>query len=171
MKQIALTPAAGKRLIGKGMVAHPALSKALSSATVVITGGTTNGYVAEEVLASLGQAEAFPRTHFFRGTTTPPGYTFPKVEDRYMGDVVIVKGKWQKGAAIADVVDTLTAGDFILKGANALNLEKRQAAVLIGNTTGGTVMTVLKAVLGKRNRRSSQLLADECRSHCARSKV
>ena len=51
MKQIAITPAAGKRLIGKGMVVHPLLTKALKSNTVVITGGTTNGYVAEEILA------------------------------------------------------------------------------------------------------------------------
>ena len=82
MKQIVITPAAGKRLIGKGMVVHPLLSTALKSATVVITAGTTNGYVAEEILTSIGATEAFPRMHFFRGTTTPTGYAFPNVKDR-----------------------------------------------------------------------------------------
>ena len=150
MKQIVITPAAGKRLIGKGMVIHPLLTTALKSATVVITGGTTNGYVAEEILGSIDAQEAFPRMHFFRGTTTPPGYTFPKIEDRYMGDVVIVRGVWQKGKTISEAAESLKEGDFIIKGANALDLTGRQAAILIGNPSGGTVMMLIQASIGKR---------------------
>jgi hypothetical protein len=150
VKQIVITPAAGKRLIGKGMVVHPQLTAALKSATVVITGGTTNGYVAEEILASIGSHETFPRMHFFRGTTTPPGYTFPKIEDRYMGDVVIVKGVWQKGKTISEAAESLKEGDLILKGANAVDLNRRQAAILVGNPTGGTIQVAIQASIGKR---------------------
>ena len=50
--QFYLTPAAGKRLIAKGVTALPAVRAALLQGTVVIVAGTTNGYVAEEVLAS-----------------------------------------------------------------------------------------------------------------------
>jgi hypothetical protein len=150
VKQIVITPAAGKRLIGKGMVVHPQITAALKSATIVITGGTTNGYVAEEILASIGSKETFPRMHFFRGTTTPPGYTFPKIEDRYMGDVVIVKGVWQKGKTISEAAESLKEGDLILKGANAVDLNRRQAAILVGNPTGGTIQVALQASIGKR---------------------
>jgi hypothetical protein len=150
MKQIMLTPAAGKRLIGKGMAAHPLLIKALKTATVVITGGTTNGYVAEEILSSLKISEKFPRMHFFRGVTLPPGYAMPNIEDRYLGDVVLVRGVWQKGKTIGEVVESLKEGDYIIKGANALDVERKQAAVLVGNPSGGTIMLSLQASIGRR---------------------
>jgi hypothetical protein len=150
MKQIMITPAAGKRLIGKGMAAHPLLADALKNATVVITGGTTNGYVAEEILSKLKITEKFPRLHFFRGVTLPPGYAMPKIEDRYLGDVVLVKGVWQKGKTIIEVAEGLKEGDYIVKGANALDIVKRQAAILVGNPTGGTGMLALQALIGRR---------------------
>ena len=46
MKQFVITPAAGKRLIGKAIARHDAVTKALKKNTVVIVAGTTNGYVA-----------------------------------------------------------------------------------------------------------------------------
>jgi hypothetical protein len=150
MKQIMITTAAGKRLIGKGMAVHPLLLDAFKNATVVITGGTTNGYVAEEALAKLKITEKFPRLHFFRGVTLPPGYTMPKIEDRYLGDVVLVKGLWQKGKTITEVAESLKEGDYIVKGANALDLVRRQAAILVGNPTGGTGMLALQASIGRR---------------------
>ncbi|MGD0953116.1 MAG: hypothetical protein ABR985_12115 [Methanotrichaceae archaeon] len=72
MRQFVLTPAAGKRLIAKALVAHPAIQTALKSGTVAIIAGTTNGYVAEEILASIGQSEGFSRRRFFRGIILPP---------------------------------------------------------------------------------------------------
>jgi hypothetical protein len=50
LKQFVVTPSAGKRLIAKALASHPAVSDALKNGTVVIVAGTTNGYVAEEVL-------------------------------------------------------------------------------------------------------------------------
>jgi len=150
MKQIMITPAAGKRLIGKGMAAHPSLEAALRTATVVITGGTTNGYVAEEILKKLEITESFPRLHFFRGVTVPPGYKMPEIADRYLGDVVLVHGVWQKGKTISDVAQILKEGDYIVKGANALDVSRRQAAILVGNPSGGTGMLALQASIGRR---------------------
>ena len=54
MKQVILTPAMGKRLIGVALVEHPAVKRVLAGGTLVIVAGTTNGYVAEEILRSLG---------------------------------------------------------------------------------------------------------------------
>jgi len=59
-------------------------------------------------------------------------------------------GVWQKGKTIADVVDTLKEGDVILKGANALDLTKKQAAILIGHPKAGTIGLALPAILGRR---------------------
>ena len=71
MEQFQITPAAGKRLIAKALKEHNAIKKALKDGTVVIIAGTTNGYVAEEILSSLGQLEEFSRKKFFRGIVLP----------------------------------------------------------------------------------------------------
>ncbi len=49
-KQYTLTTAAGKRLIAKAIVHIPEIQEALHHRTIVIVSGTTNGYVAEEML-------------------------------------------------------------------------------------------------------------------------
>ena len=71
-------------------------------------------------------------------------------ESQFPGDVVIVKGEWQKGKTIGDVVDSLKEGDVIVKGANALDLERKQAALLIGHPKAGTAGLSLPAVFGRR---------------------
>ncbi|MCK9442626.1 MAG: hypothetical protein M0Q13_14550 [Methanothrix sp.] len=154
MVQFVLTVAAAKRLIGKALAAHPTIKAALSSATLVIIAGTTNGYAAEEILRELGFAEEFSRKRFFRGIVLPPGRTtetgrLPDESD-FPGDVVIIKGVWQKGKTLFDVAESMREGDVILKGANALDLEKKQAAVLIGHLGGGTTITALQAAVGRR---------------------
>ena len=65
MKQFMLTVAMGKRLLGKAMVVHPAIISALRKGTIVIVAGTTNGYIAEEVLNAIGQKGNFSRRRFF----------------------------------------------------------------------------------------------------------
>ncbi len=72
MKQFLITPSAGKRLIAITIANHPAIKKALKNGTVVIVAGTTNGYVAEEILKTYKIANDFSRKHFFRGITMPP---------------------------------------------------------------------------------------------------
>ncbi len=72
MRQLSLTPAAGKRLIGKAIAKHSEVLNALKGGTVVVIAGTTNSYVAEELLAIIGQSKDFRRDHFFRGIVLPP---------------------------------------------------------------------------------------------------
>jgi hypothetical protein len=111
--------------------------------------------VAEEILNSIGQAEGFSRRRFFRGIVLPPWYKTTedgRLADQsgFPGDVVVVKGVWQKGKTIFDVTDDLSEGDVMLKGANALDLARRQAGVLIGHPKGGTILAALQATVGRR---------------------
>jgi hypothetical protein len=157
MKQFLITPTMGKRLIAKTLANHPAIRKAIKCGIVVIVAGTTNGYVAEEILKNYKIADDFSRKHFFRGITLPPAKTVTKEgrltdESLFPGDVVIVKGVWEKGKTIADVIESLSEGDVILKGANALDLVHRQAAILIGHPKAGTIGLALPAVVGRRVR-------------------
>lgn len=152
MKQFVLTSSMGKRLIGRAMAAHPAVRSVMDKGTLVIVAGTTNGYVAEEVLRAVAQAEGFSRKGFRRGMTTPPGFDVSSVRADFPGDVVLVDGQWLKGKEISDVVDDLSTGDVILKGANAVNLCTRQAGVYIGDPRGGTIAAAIPAVIGRRVR-------------------
>lgn len=149
MKQYIITSSMGKRLIGIAMAEHPDIKQVLQNGTLVIIAGSTNGYVAEEILKKLGQADGFLRNGFRRGLNTPPGKNAPQVD--FPGDVVIVNGTWLSGKTIFDVADELTTGDVVLKGANAFDAYD-QAAVHIASTTGGTVMAALSAVIGRRVR-------------------
>lgn len=155
VRQFIVTPAAGKRLIAKALAVHPAIQSALRSHTVVIIAGTTNGYVAEEIFAALGDGEGFSRNRFFRGVTMPPARPTTETgrlpdESQFIGDVVIEKGVWRKGETIFDAVDELEEGDVILKGANALDLVQGRAAILIGHPKAGTIGAALQAVVGRR---------------------
>jgi hypothetical protein len=155
MKQYFLTVAMGKRLIGKAMAEHPAVKTALKNGTVVIVAGTTNGYVAEEILLSIGQAADFSRKRFIRGITLPPGYKITAAgrladESKFPGDVVITGGVPQTGKTIDEVASGLKEGDVIIKGANALDVLRKRAAIIIGNPQGGTIAVALSAVIGRR---------------------
>jgi hypothetical protein len=157
MKQFLVTPSAGKRLIGKALAKHPEILKVLQSGTIVIIAGTTNGYVAEEILAAIGQVDNFSRKSFFRGVTLPPSYLATTAGQAPQAsalpcDVVITNGVWQKGKTIFDVANNLQEGDIILKGANALDLSKKRAAIYIAHPQAGTSGAKLPAVAGRRVR-------------------
>jgi hypothetical protein len=157
MKQILLTVAMGKRLIGKAVAVHPAVISALQKGTVVIVAGTTNSYVAEEILESIGRKDKFSRQRFFRGISLPPRYKTTDAgrlagDNEFPGDVVIRDGLWQEGKTINDVAAELKEGDVIIKGANALDIVHKRAAILIGNPQGGTITVALSAVVGRRVR-------------------
>jgi hypothetical protein len=157
MKQIFFTVAMGKRLIGKAVAVHPAVTTALHNGTVVVIAGTTNGYIAEEILNTLGQNTTFSRSRFLRGVNLPPGYKVSATgrlseETKFPGDLIINKGVVETGKTIDEVASNLKEGDVIVKGANALDIKHKRAAVLIGNPQGGTITVALPAVVGRRVR-------------------
>ncbi len=155
INQYVLTPAAGKRLIAKSILHIDEITEALKEKTIVIVAGTTNGYIAEEVLKHIGQLQGFSKKRFFRGITLPNGYKTTNTgrlpdESGFIGDVVIEKGKWLKGKTIYDVADGLLKGDIIIKGANAVDIINRKAAILIGDPKAGTAGLALQAAYGRR---------------------
>jgi hypothetical protein len=149
MRQFCVTVSMGKRLIGKAMAAHPDVQAVLQKGTLVVLAGTTNGYVAEEILTAVGQAEGFSREGFRRGMTVAPGAK--AIQAELKGDVIVRDGELVQGQTIFDVVDDLQEGDIVIKGANAFD-PRGQPAVLIGHPQGGTVLALITAVIGRRVR-------------------
>ena len=147
MLQVTVTPAMGKRLIGKGMVAHPSIQRVLKKGTLTIIGGSTNGYVAEEILTSLGQDGGYSRVGFRRGLTVAPGTKAPEID--FPGDLVIKDGEAIFGQSIFEIAPKMGPGDVVLKGGNAFDA-RRQPAVQIGSNVGGTALAAVSAVIGTR---------------------
>lgn len=164
-----LTVAAGKRLIAKGVLALPSVARAWESGTIVVMAGSTNGLVVEECLRKAGMEPAFVRTAFVRGVTTAPGRKIPERVGAYEnasaegadgspgekktvfpGDLVIERGVPRFDQTIFEVASALKAGDVVLKGANAVQLSRNQAGILIGHPEMGTIGPILQSVLGRR---------------------
>jgi hypothetical protein len=157
MKQVLLTVSASKRLIGKAMSAHPEIKRTLIQGTIVIIAGTTNSCVTEEIFSLIGEKRPLNYKRFFRGIILAPGNKVSESgrlidETGFPGDVVIKDGVWLKGKTIYDVASDLREGDIVLKGANALDLAHKRAAILIGNPTGGTMVPILQSLIGRRVR-------------------
>ena len=148
-RQISLTPAAGKRLIALALKRNQELLDAVQNHTVAIVAGTTNGYIAKEVL-SLLREEGFTGRHFFRGIVS--GRPVPADLPPMDGDVIIEQGRWIRGKTIQEAAPAMQAGDLILKGANAVDLKTGEAAVLIGHPEGGTLASIWQASIGRRVR-------------------
>ena len=150
-KQYLLTVEEGKNLIAHAVAVSEAVQTAAREHTLVIVAGTTNGYLAETMLAQLGELGDFTRVGFQRGANIAPGgkaATGPYAN----ADVVIREGKWLRGKTIFDVTDELGAGDVIVKGANAVQADRKAAGIQIGNPKFGTISPILTAVMGRRVR-------------------
>lgn len=140
---INLTVAEGKRLIAKGIANDPAVKAKLEKGMVIITTGSTNTYIAEE-LAGLNA----PHGSFMTGNITPQGT--PGVNEGFerIPNIVLVDGK-QVEMNFEEALSKTTEGDIIFKGGNMLNYEKQQAAVCIGAPDGGTTARVRKVTTGE----------------------
>lgn len=150
-EQFLITPAAGKRLIAKEIVQRVDMQEALKNRKIVVIAGTTNLYIANELLAMLGSSLRAVGPAFHRGALPAPGAAMEKAE--FAGDLVITKGRPEFRSDLDAVCYGLEAGDIILKGANAVDLKAGKAAILIGNTEdGGTIIKTSRSVITKRVR-------------------
>ena len=131
-----LTVAEGKRLIAKGIVNHPQIQSLLKKGTIVITNGTTNTYIAEE-LVNLST----PRGSFVTGHIVPNDKGSISEGLPRMSYITIVDGK-QVELSSDEAMQKAKKGDVVFKGANLLNYEKKQAAVCIGGASGGTMARI-----------------------------
>jgi hypothetical protein len=144
---IALTPAESKRLIAKGVVLLPEVQRALKHGTIVIALGTTNAFVAEELLAAISGAQStLEKGRYAAGVVTSTGLCVVPKGDR-LKEVIIQKGKVSEASLEAAIAE-LSAGDVFIKGANALD-PSGTAGVLMANRQGGTIGSALGTVMAR----------------------
>jgi len=139
--QITFTPAESKRLIAKAVVKLGEVKEAFKNGIIVIGVGTTNAYVAEELLG-----QKIERDRFVAGVVLPKG-TYVLPAERRLKEIVIRKGKIID-VKMDDVLPRLTSGDVFLKGANALDFSGT-AGVLMAGQGGGTIGRSLGTIMSK----------------------
>jgi hypothetical protein len=144
-KSFVLTVAESKRLIARGVKRHPAVAAALAHGIVAVAKGTTNSYVAEE----LG-GEAIYKPHYCMGVTKPARGAEASRTSADLPDLVLRNGQRVQGVSAVEMVSQMGPGDVFLKGANAINYERRQAGILIGHPTGGTMGATLGTLVSRR---------------------
>lgn len=141
---IVLTVAQSKRLIARAVANLPQVRRALTSGLVAIGRGTTNGYVAEEIL----QRE-LPKGEYVAGRTLPPGTPGEWLGTGKHPDIVLRKGELVDGLTVLDAVKEMKAGDVFIKGGNALNYDQQVVGILVGHPLGGTI-SVYGALISRK---------------------
>lgn len=126
---VVLNPTTAKRLIAQGVAVHPLVSAALRQGTVIVTQGTTNGYVA----AALSNT-AIDQGAFAAGLIDAQWNVNARLGEAT--DLVLKIGQripFQEDT----VLEALTAGDVIIKGGNAID-PFGTVGVLMAAPNGGT---------------------------------
>ncbi len=140
MKQIQITlkPHESKRIIAMGVKRLPIIQQALKKGIILITQGTTNAYVLEEL---SGEKIDRPRysAGYVDGTTTvvPMKQRLPAFALR---DGVRIEGE--------GIVNEMGSQDVVIKGANALD-PQGVAGVMMSHPQGGTTGGILGAVMAR----------------------
>jgi hypothetical protein len=144
-RSFVLTVAESKRLIARAIRRHPAVIRAMNQGLLAIAKGTTNAYVAEELLG-----EGIHKPHYCTGVTKPStGAEWARTAAE-LPDVVLRQTERQEGMTAVEAAGQMGPGDVFIKGANALNYETCQAGILIGHPTGGTIGAAIGSVIARR---------------------
>ena len=144
--QVVLTSSQSKRLIAKGIAAWEPVRHALQEGILAIAKGTTNAYIAEELLGA-----GFDKRRYVTGRTAPSG-TDTSWAKGTLPDVVFKNGEILNDVSIAEIVSKMGPGDIFLKGANAINYDLDQAAVQIGHPVGGTLGANVGTIISRKIR-------------------
>ena len=137
---VVLPPAAAKRLIARGVAALPQLRRALEQGLVVVTLGTTNAYVAEELLGRPVDKAAHCAGYIGRELAVVPA-------ERRGRELVLERGRPVE-LSPEEVLARLKAGDVIIKGGNVLDPDG-VCGVFMASGTGGTVGRYAAAALAR----------------------
>jgi len=148
---ITLTPSESKRIIAKGVKSIEEVQKALKHGTIIITLGTTNAYIAEEILSDLSISKAgtgykIDKQRYAAGVITDRGTCIVPKDERAK-ELILKNGKISD-ISTEEAIKDLSASDVYIKGANVLDITGT-AGILMANPTGGTIGSALGIVMAR----------------------
>lgn len=132
-----LTPAESRRLIAKGVALMPEVRTALEQAYVIIVGGTTNGFVAQEIAG-----EAIDPQAFTAGTSTQGVLCVTRADERDTRiPLILYKGK-PVAKTVQEAFEDFHLETVVIKGGNAVDPEGN-VGVITSGFDGGTVAATI----------------------------
>jgi len=140
--EIVLTVSESKRLIAKGIAALDVVRDKMDSGIIVVTSGTTNGYIYEELTG-----QTIDKRAYMTGRTTP-AKTKATWQVDMLADLVLVDGKPDPSLDRLTALAKMKPGDIYIKGANALNYQAGIAGITIGHPVGGTIGGAIGKIIG-----------------------
>ncbi len=128
-----LIPSESRRLIAKAVVQMEEIKIAKQKAYIILTGGTTNGYIAQEL---LGMKDLEPQK-FTAGTNTHRLLCVTDVDKRTPFPIILYKGE-RSSKTIPEALKDFSIETVLIKGANAIDPEGN-VGVITGGFDGGTI--------------------------------
>lgn len=143
-----LTPAESKRLIGKAVANLPEVKRAQKNDHLLIGHGSTNVYVAEEILGKEKIAELFDRNNYLSGLLVKG--TLCTTLAREKGPLLLMKqGKLVPPApTMSDMLCDFGRDAVFIKGASAVDVNNN-AAVFMAHPEGGTIGWAIGTILAR----------------------
>ena len=138
-----LTSAESRRLIAKAVVAMPEFKKAWEDAYVLLAGGTTNAFIAQEMLGREGIEPARCTV----GLSTDGLLCVTHPDSRKSFPSVFYKGEAVE-KTLAEALSDYHAETVVIKGANAVDADGNIGIVTAG-FDGGTIPRVIGPVTSK----------------------
>jgi hypothetical protein len=132
------TPSESKRLIGRAVASMEEVRRAREVGDILIGHGSTNVYVAEEILGKERVSELFHRNCYLSGVTirgtlcSTVGREKPQILLLRRGEVATPP------ATMSEMLRDFGRNSIVIKGANAVDPEGN-AAVMMAHPEGGTI--------------------------------
>lgn len=126
-------------MIAKAVVQMPEMKAALETAYVILGGGTTNAYVAQELLG-----RDFEPARFTAGINTNGLLCVTNPADRIPFPIILHNGQEVK-KTIREALDDFHKETVVIKGANAIDPEGNVGVITAG-FDGGTVPQIIGTV-------------------------
>lgn len=138
---VVLEPQESKRLIGKAVAKLPAVEQAYKSGRLIIAGGTTNAYVAEELTG-----QKLNKASYTAGVITD-GCLCVTAQNQRIAPFIFENGQ-ASSRSLGQVLADFTPEDCFIKGANALDLDGT-IGILASHPQGGTIGAAWSTVIAR----------------------
>jgi hypothetical protein len=135
-----LTPAESRRLIAKAVVQMEEIKIAKEKAYILLCGGTTNGYIAQEL---LGKSDMEPQ-RFTAGTSTHRLLCVTDAANRTPFPIILDKGELSS-KTLPQALQDFHIETVLIKGANAIDAGG-DVGVITSGFDGGTIAATIGPV-------------------------
>jgi len=136
-----LIPAESRRLIAKAVLEMEEIKVAKKKAYIILNGGTTNGYIAQEL---IGMKDLEPQK-FTAGTNTHRLLCVTDANKRTPFPIILYHGK-RSSKSLVEALQDFHIETVLIKGANAIDSEGNVGVITSGfdgGTIGATYGTVI----------------------------